>query len=105
MASAWNAPPGQTTTAVPVARDGSGRKAVSVGCVTLRTFLKLIGGGENDSFSCWVQSSVPGAPLGQTRMTSGWSGLFMGYSFNVRLLLSFTLRTPAPELSQAGLEG
>jgi hypothetical protein len=35
--SMWCAPPGQTITAVPVARSGSGRNAVSVGRVTLRT--------------------------------------------------------------------
>jgi hypothetical protein len=33
----WNAPPGQTTTPVPTAIDGSGKKTVSVGWLTLRT--------------------------------------------------------------------
>src|SRR5436190_13478428 len=77
MASEWKPPPGQIMTAVPVALDGCGRTAVSVGCVTLRTVLKLVGCGVKVSSSCWFQSSDPGAPLGHKAITSGWSTLFI----------------------------
>src|SRR5258706_11867546 len=73
MASAWKPPPGQIMAAVPLAVDGCGRKAVRVGCVTLRTDLKLIGGGAKISCSCWFQSSDPGGSPGQRGITSGWS--------------------------------
>ena len=63
-----NPPPGQMTTAAPVAAEGSGRKAVRVGVVTLRT-IALWSQSLRYSTSFCVQPSEPGATSGQTGMT------------------------------------
>ena len=65
-----NPPPGQMTTAAPVAIPGWGRKAVRVGVVTLRT-ITFLSQSLRYSTSFCVQPSEPGAGPGQIEMTVG----------------------------------
>jgi hypothetical protein len=65
-----NPPPGQMIIAVPVAMDRSGKKAVSVGWVTLKAARGTVGDAAV-SFSSQFQLSDPGAAPGQRGIIFG----------------------------------
>src|SRR5260370_22462724 len=62
-------PPGQMTTAVPVALEASGRNTVSVGCVTLP--MRAAPSCPGVWVSSYFQLSDPGAAPGHTGTTFG----------------------------------